>query len=54
MKKENSQNTISAKKFVKLTVCLQSSNSLIVTVFAEKMFDFDMKRLVKDQCTEKF
>ena len=28
MKTENSQNTISAKKFVKLTVCLQSSKCL--------------------------
>ena len=29
MKKENSQNTISAKKFVKRTVCLQPSKCLI-------------------------
>ena len=31
MKKENYQNTISAKKFVKLTVCIQSSKCLIHT-----------------------
>ena len=31
MKKENYQNTISAKKFVKLTVCSQSSKCLIHT-----------------------
>ena len=32
-KKENSQNTISAKKNMKLTVCLQSSKSLLLMLF---------------------
>ena len=32
MKKENSKNTISAKKFVKLTGCLQPSNSMPLVV----------------------
>ena len=42
MKKENSQNTISAKKFVKRTVCLQSSKCLIQTTHKFEYFSLQI------------
>ena len=38
LKKENSQNTISAKKFVKRTGCLQPSNSMVKSSITKRLF----------------